>query len=171
MEKKNSLLKDIIEILIGAAIISLILVNFILKPYKVNGTSMYPTLKDGDFGYSFIITKKLGINRFDTVVIEVNTTDVEKLLVKRVIGMPNETVEIKNNKLFINGEYIEQTFIEPDVYTEDLYITLGEDEYYCLGDNRPVSRDSRYYGPFLEKDIISTHLLVLWPITSFGVQK
>ena len=171
MEKKNSLLKDIIEILIGAAIISLILVNFILKPYKVNGTSMHPTLKDGDFGYSFIITKKLGINRFDTVVIEVNTTDVEKLLVKRVIGMPNETVEIKNNKLFINGEYIEQTFIKPDVYTEDLYYVLGEDEYYCLGDNRPVSRDSRYYGPFLEKDIISTHLLVLWPITSFGVQK
>ena len=171
MEKKNSFIKDVLEIAIGTIVITFILTSFVLKPYKVNGTSMYPNLKDGDFGYSFIITKKFGINRFDIVVIDTKLNGEDRLLVKRVIGLPNETIEFKNNQLFINGKQTDQKFLESNVITNDLKITLQDDEYYCLGDNRQISRDSRFYGPFSNEDIISTHLFVIWPLSEFGEHK
>lgn len=169
MEKKKSVLKDIVEILIGTAIISFILLNFVLQPCKVNGISMMPNLHDGDFGYSFIITKKLGLKRFDTVVIKTDLNETDRLIVKRVIGLPNETVEFKNNKLYIDGQYYEEAFIDSSVVTKDFSAKLSEDEYYCLGDNRSISRDSRYYGPFKKDDILASHLLVVWPFKNFGV--
>lgn len=156
-------IKDFLEIILFAIIITFITVNFIVAPYKVDGTSMYPNLHDKDFGYSIVFTKYLGLHRFDTVVVDTE----EKLLVKRIIGMPNETVEYKNNKLYINGQYYEEDFLG-DVYTNDFKVELHDDEYYCLGDNRNVSKDSRYYGPFSKKSIKSSHMMVLFPFTNFG---
>ena len=170
MEKKKSLISELFWFLVEALIIVLILINFVFMPCVVNGSSMYPTYTEGDYGYSFIITKKLGIHRFDTAVIKTDSTVKEKLLVKRVIGLPGETVEYKDNQLYINGTYVEEPFLK-DVTTQDLKITLSDNEYYCLGDNRNVSRDSRFYGPFDGGQIVSTHLLVIYPFTSFGFNK
>ena len=83
--------------------------------------------------------------------------------------MPNETIEYKDNKLYVNGEYIAEDFLS-DVTTDDLRIVLGEDEYFCLGDNREVSKDSRYYGAFSKNDIDSLKMLVFYPFTEFGVR-
>ena len=170
MENEKSLLKDIIEVIIGVAIISFILLKFILVPCEVHGTSMYPLLKDNDRAYSFIITRKAGINRFDICVINVNDNGNEKLIVKRVIGLPNDTIEYKNNKLYVNGVLTNEDYLS-GVNTQDLKITLADDEYYCLGDNRDVSKDSRYYGPFKGEDIIATNLFVIYPFKDFGVKK
>ena len=170
MEKKNSFIKDVLEVLISVAIISFVLVKFIILPCQVQGTSMYPTLKDKDRCYSFVITKNLGIKRFDICVVETDDDTKEKLLVKRVIGLPNETVEYKNNQLFINGEKMSEDFLN-GVTTEDLKVTLGSNEYYCLGDNREVSKDSRYYGPFKDDKIKATNIFVIYPFSNFGVKK
>ena len=75
-----------------------------------------------------------------------------------------------NNMLFINGEYVEEDFLSDDVYTNDFEITLGENEYFCLGDNRPVSKDSRYYGTFSKEEIKSTHFFVYYPFNRIGVK-
>ena len=168
--KKKSLLKDILDVVLGVAIISFILLKFILIPCEVNGTSMYPTLKDEDRGYSFIITRKLGINRFDICVIDPLSVTEEKLLVKRVIGMPNETIEYKDNILYIDGVAYDETYLH-DVVTQDFKVKLGNDEYYCLGDNREVSKDSRYYGPFTSEEIVATKLFVFYPFENLGVKK
>ncbi len=112
MKEKNTL-KDLFWFFIKALVLVVILINFVFIPCVVNGSSMNPTYNEGEYGYSFIITKKLGINRFDTAVIRASASN-EKLLVKRVIGMPNDTLEYKDNKLYINGVYYEE----------------GEDEYY-----------------------------------------
>lgn len=170
MEDKKSLLKDIIEVIIGVAIISFILLKFILIPCEVHGTSMYPLLKENDRAYSFIITRNAGINRFDICVIEVNDEGKDKLIVKRVIGLPNDTIEYKNNKLYVNGALTNEDYLQ-EVNTQDLKITLGDDEYYCLGDNRDVSKDSRYYGAFKGEDIKATNIFVLYPFSDFGVKK
>lgn len=162
MKKKNVFI-DALEVIVLAVIITYLLFNFVLISAKVNGASMYPTLQDGEFGYSFVITKNMGINRFDICVVNVEN----KKLVKRVIGLPNETVSYKDNQLYIDGTPVKDV-VDFDVYTSDFEVTLGEDEYYCLGDNREISRDSRYYGAFNKEDVVSTHLFVFYPFDQFG---
>lgn len=170
MKKEKSFIEDILEVIIAVAIISFILLKFVLMPCQVNGSSMYPLLQDKEYGYSFKITRNISINRFDICVIETEKEGKERLLVKRVIGMPNETVEYKNNQLYIDGELIKEDYLK-DVNTEDLKISLGNDEYFCLGDNREVSKDSRYYGPFNGNKIVATKFFVIFPFNKFGVKK
>jgi len=170
MKKQNSFIKDILEVVISVAVITFVLLKFILMPCQVHGTSMVPTLYENDFVYSFIISKNIGINRFDICVVDTKLNEQDRLLVKRVIGLPNETIEYKNNRLYINEEYVKEDFII-DKYTEDFKIVLGEDEYFCLGDNREVSRDSRYYGAFTSDEILATKMFVLYPFNHIGVKK
>lgn len=169
MKNKNPVI-DLLLFFLKALILVAILINFVFIPCVVNGSSMVPTYREGEYGYSFILTKKLGINRFDTAVIRIDSGQDDKLLVKRVIGLPGETIEYKDNRLYVNGVYTEEPFLS-QVTTTDLKVTLQENEYYCLGDNRNVSRDSRFYGPFDSDQIVSTHLLVLYPFQYFGFNR
>lgn len=166
--KEKSFLKDTLDVILSSAIIVFILLNFFIFPCRVDGASMDPTLKTDQKGYSFVITKLIGLNRFDICVI--NVEESNKKIVKRIIGMPSETIEYIDNKLYINGEYYEEPFLS-DVVTNDFKVTLKDDEYYCLGDNRNISKDSRYYGPFHKKDFKATHMLVVSPLKEFGFRK
>ena len=112
---------------------------------------MSPTLENGDLG--FALRTKLGfqeIKRFDIVVLE----SPSKYLVKRIIGLPGETIEYKDNQLYINGTAMNEPFLS-NTLTEDFNVTLAENEYYVLGDNRQHSMDSRVYGPFMKDQIIA----------------
>ena len=162
--KKNAFW-ELIRFICSVAAITFILMRFVLLPCVVQGDSMYPFLQDGDYGFSFIISRNISISRFDIAVIKVKN---EKLLVKRVVGLPGEEIVYKDNRLYVNGVYVEEPFLQENVSTSDLEIRLSENEYYCLGDNRNISRDSRYYGPFKEDIILSTHLFVLYPFEDIG---
>lgn len=138
---------------------------------------MYPTLQTDAIGVSNIIGLNLrGIDRFDIVIIRMDTS--AGYLVKRVVGLPGETVQYRDGKLYINGEETAEDFLDQEYistqespFIEDTEaITLAEDEYYCIGDNRPVSRDSRYYGPFKKSQISSKGVLILYPFDEFGVK-
>ena len=134
---------------------------FVMRPIKVFGMSMYPTLRENQLGFMcYSSDLSGGIKRFDYVV--VHPEDSENMLIKRVIGLPGETLEYKNDKLYIDGTLCDEEFLDTeyrkmraDVFTQDIEkVTLSEDEYYVLGDNRPSSRDSRYYGPFKKENIV-----------------
>lgn len=168
MKKFLGLLKDIVEVLLVSAIVVFVCFKFLFISSLVVGSSMYPTLNDGDRGLSFIITRNIEIKRFDICVIDTDQDD--KLIVKRVIGLPFDTVEYKDNELYINGEKYEEPYLI-DKYTDDLSITLGEDEYFCLGDNREISKDSRFYGPFKADQVKSTKFLRIYPMNEFGIVK
>jgi len=170
MKYKNAIIETLKTIAI-AYLLSLIILKFVIMPCVVQGSSMNPNLNNDDYGYSFIITKNIKINRQDIVVISVDKNDSESLLVKRAIGLPNDHVQYINNQLYVNDELIEEPYLQYDAYTEDLDIYLGDDEYYCLGDNRNVSRDSRYYGSFSKDDILATHILIIFPFSDFGFKK
>lgn len=165
MKKFLRFLLDVVEIVVCAFVISFIITRLLFMSCEVDGRSMQPTLQDGQVGFSSIISRKIKINRFDIVVIDQG----EKLLVKRVIGMPNDEIVYEDNKLYINGELLEDEYGYG--ITNDFSIKLNDDEYFCLGDNREISRDSRYYGPFSGDKIMSTHLIVISPLSDFGFKK
>ena len=141
-------------------VIVILIRTFIVTPVRVNGTSMVPTLKDG----YYMILKKFdkSFERFDIVVIK---TENEKII-KRIIGLPKEDIEYKDNILYINGEEYED--IKLDYYTSDFVDYCKDDEYFVLGDNREDSIDSRYLGCINKKDILGTTNFVLFPFKNFG---
>ena len=129
-------------------------------------TSMNPTLENFDFALSNRLSIVLGgeIERFDIVVVQ----SEEGEIVKRVVGIPGDTISYVNGVLSVNGTQIEEDYIIDDPKKHhadmDVYeVTLGPDEYFLMGDNRTGSTDSRYFGPFHRSDIISKDLLVLFP--------
>lgn len=128
---------------------------------------MYPNLKDGQTGISFVISKYFGIDRFEIVIVKTENKDI----VKRVIGLPNEKIEYREDKLYVNGELIEQDFDFVKDGTEDFSIELKDDEYFVLGDNRIVSRDSRDIGPINKSKIVSLHVFVITPFKELGLRK
>lgn len=161
VEKIKRILIEAISTILICVVALFILNKFILISVVIEGNSMQPTLNNGDYGFSFIISKNMGINRFDIVVID--TDKIDKRLVKRVIGLPNETVKYYDNELYINDTLVEEDFLDDKVLTPDFEISLGENEYFVLGDNREISKDSRYYGSFNYEDFLSSNIFVLWP--------
>ena len=115
---------------------------------------MKPNYNDGSFAILGKINKLNGIDRFSVVSLDLKQKNSEKKLFKRIIGMPNETIEYNNNQLYINGVLTHEP-MELKGKTHDFIYSLGEDEYYCLGDNRENSSDSRLYGPFNLSEILT----------------
>ena len=169
-------MKKIKEISIYLLIIVMVILirTFIITPVRVNGTSMDPTLKNGEI---MILNKikynKNDIKRFDIVVVKMD----KELLIKRVIGLPNEEIKYVDNKLYINGEYIKETFLNDDVYTTNFSLDdfklkkIPENCYFIMGDNREVSLDSRTFGCFSKDKILGSANLVLFPFTKLGYKK
>lgn len=178
--KKRSIWWDLLKSIIVALVIVFIVQKWILKPVKIVGQSMYPSLYDGEVGFSNVLSRNFtDFERFDVVIVQ--QPDSSDLLVKRLIGMPNEIIEYRDDQLYVNGEIVAEPHLSSDhktayVATRQMSFTndfgpvlLGEHQYFLLGDNRPYSRDSRFYGPFLESTIISKSVYVLLPIENLRV--
>lgn len=165
MDKIASTVKSIIIEVGVSVLIVFLFVTCLFRPVMVSGTSMYPTLRDREFGFSSIISKNLfGINRDDIVIIKTDG----KYIIKRVIGLPGETIACIDGVLYVNEEpidessYLDSDYIESmkeegvEYFTSDFGpITLKTNEYFCLGDNRPNSADSRVYGAFSTEQIVA----------------
>lgn len=157
-------------IIYGIIILVIILVRtFIVTPVRVNGTSMHPTLKDGEI----MILNKIDyvfddIERFDIVVVK---TDHNKII-KRVIGLPGESLRYENNILYINDKKIDEPFLKEATSDFDLselgYERLPKDCYFVIGDNRDNSNDSRIIGCISKKDIEGSSSLVIFPFGKAG---
>lgn len=160
--------------------------TFIATPIKVNGSSMSPTLYDGDHMLLYKLTPKTrGIKRFDIVVI---STDSGKLI-KRVIGLPGEKIKYEITKdeegkdtatLYINGKSIEENFITEEVKNATCggtpkictgEVEIPEGEYYVMGDNRGNSKDSRMIGTIEKERINGTTQIILFPFKRIGKVK
>ena len=157
----HKFIKEIIPYIIIIIIVVLIR-TFIVTPGIVNGSSMEETLREDDLVIVNKIALTKGINRYDIVVLKYG----KDTLIKRVIGLPMETVEYKDNELYINNKLV-QTPIDFE-YTYDFNLTAKEDEYIVLGDNRNVSKDSRSIGAFKKTDIKGKVNFVIFPFNRFG---
>lgn len=164
MEKKDkkNLLREYLPYIIIILVIILIR-TFIITPVRVSGDSMYPTLTNGEI---MILDKLSSINRYDIVVIDKSIAGDE--IIKRVIGLPGDSIEVVGGKLFINDEEINDKYGSGT--TGDFNKTyLKNDEYFVMGDNRSVSLDSRVFGKIKKDKIKGVTNFILFPINRFGV--
>ena len=163
----NDKVKEILSYVIIIVIV-LLIKHFIVTPIKVNGDSMNNTLKDKDIMILDKISYRFqDIKRFDIVVIKKD----KEYLIKRVIGLPGETVEYKNNKLYINNKNVAEKFNHEETTDFILEEKIPEGYYFVVGDNRPVSNDSRYIGLIKEEDILGKTSFVIFPFNRFGNKK
>ncbi len=183
MKKKKSILNDTLRELLDTGVyllvvllLTFLVVRFVGQRTQVSGESMEPTLQNGDQ----LIADKLSYRfhdpkRFDVIVFPF-PGDPETLYIKRIIGMPGETVQImENGTICINGEVLEEAYgleiIAPDrrgLAQEP--VVLGEDEYFVMGDNRNDSMDSRVaaVGNIHRDKIIGRAWVRIWPLSGFG---
>ncbi|MCD8336934.1 MAG: signal peptidase I [Lachnospiraceae bacterium] len=151
-----------------------LVVNYVAERTEVRGESMYPALNDGDqlivdmFSYRFTSPK-----RFDIVVFPFQYQE-DTYYIKRIIGLPGETVQIVDGVIYINGEILEDPYGNQEIRNPGLAsaeITLGEQEYFVLGDNRNNSTDSRQpsVGNITREQILGKAVLRIWPLELFGL--
>ena len=165
-EKKELVKKNYIKEFLPYFIVILVVIFikiFVFSPIRVNGASMNPTLNDKDIMILDEISYRFSeIERFNIVVVK----EENEYLIKRIIGLPGEKIEYKDNKLYIDGKYVKEDFKHME--TMDFSTTLGEDEYFIMGDNRTNSTDSRLFGPISRDEIIGKTSLTILPISRFG---
>jgi len=160
--------KEVIPYIIVIIVVVLIR-TYIITPIKVDGASMYSTLSDGDV----LLLKKYDkkYDRFDVVVFKYGN----ERLIKRIIGLPGETIEYSGNRLYVNGKYIKEPFLKNNQETFDFklrkigFTEIPENYYFVLGDNRTNSTDSRVIGPISNNDIQGKTDLVIFPLNKIGL--
>ena len=161
MKKVWNSIKDYVYIVLAVLIIR----TYIVTPAIVDGDSMNNTLLDGQIVILNKITYRFNdVNRFDIVVIE-NREDNDKII-KRIIGLPNEKIRYTDNKLYINEKLIETNLSFKD--TKDFEYETKNGEYFVLGDNRVVSKDSRILGNFKKEDIVGKVSIRIYPLDRIG---
>lgn len=161
-------MKNIKELLPYVIIILIVVIirTFIVTPVKVDGVSMFPTLNNNQI----LLLEKFdkSLKRFDIVVLDYN----KEKLVKRVIGLPGESILYKDNKLFINGKKIEEKFLVYEMQDFDLndigYNKIPDNYYFVVGDNRNNSLDSRKLGLISKDDIDGKIIYSIFPFSRFG---
>ena len=168
--------KSILEwvgVIVGALLVALLIKTFLLQAFYIPSRSMEPTLRIGDR----VLVNKLSykvhdINRGDIVVFERpkdEPPDAIKDLIKRVIGLPGETVSTQNGQVYIDGRPLDEPYLPAGTVTDNLPPTkVPDDEVFVMGDNRGDSRDSRYFGPIDEGLIVGRAFVRIWPVTHLG---
>jgi signal peptidase I len=160
-------MKKILKELYPYVIIVILVVlfrTFIATPILVKGRSMYDTLSGNEM---MILNKLAKIDRYDIVVVDEPEDDY---IIKRVIALPGETVYCENNTIYVNNKIIDDKYAYGETYDFE-EIKLKDNEYFVMGDNREVSKDSRIIGPVTKKEIKGTTKFVLFPFNKIGFVK
>jgi signal peptidase I len=171
---------DIIETVVVALSIFLIVYLFVMQPHQVNGKSMYPSFDDGEYLLTDKISYKMGEpGRGDVVVFKApeasqcpEGTGCD--FIKRIIGLPGESIQVSNNQLYVNGVVLSESYLSPEVitqagaYTANGTVNVPEGAYFVVGDNRSHSSDSRTWGPVPMDKIVGKVFFRYWPPNKVG---
>lgn len=171
---------DAVETLVIGLSLFLVVYLFFMQPHQVNGQSMMPNFIDGEYLLTDKISYRLGDpQRGDVIVFHAPPaancpTGTGCDFIKRVLGLPGETVEVRDNAVYINGAPLKEDYIPgdyetlPGAFTSGRTITLEPGEYFVSGDNRPHSSDSRAWGPIRRGDIVGKAFFRYWPADMVG---
>ena len=177
----SSFVVDLIETAVIGISIFLVIYLFFMQPHQVSGQSMDPFLKDKDY----VLTDKISYRTRDPArgdIVVFHAPDAANCpvgagcdYIKRILGLPGESIEVRDNAVFVNGVALDESnYLGADVQTLpgafslDRVITLGENEFFAVGDNRMHSSDSRAWGPIQPSQIVGRAFFRYWPVTSMG---
>ncbi len=180
-KKAGQFFLDIIETIVISLSIFLVVYLFFVQPHQVNGQSMVPNFQSGEY----VLTDKISYHfrnpeRGEVVVFHApeaahcpQGTGCD--FIKRVIALPGETVEVKDGHIYVNSQKLDENYLpadfvtQPGDFTRGRSITIGPDEYFLVGDNRPYSSDGRAWGPVPKSQIVGKAFFRYWPFTTAGV--
>lgn len=183
--QKSNIRKKIISFFLNLVVYGLIIYvclffvpEYVLQRTQVEGPSMENSLHNNDYLMVEKISYHLdALKRFDIIVFyPYGRENKEEYYVKRLIGLPGETIQIKGEDIYINGEVLSENYGKDPITEAGIAqepILLGEEEYFVLGDNREISLDSRYeeVGVLSKKNIGGKAILRVWPLNKFGLLK
>ena len=162
----NEFFRDTFKYIVVFVVVLLLFI-FVIGLQQVIGPSMSPNFNEGDILLINKLSTKFREPRREEVVV---VSQSEKYMIKRVIGLPGDRIEFKDNKLYINDQEYKESYLKDDVITNDFKLSdigvdvIPENKYLVLGDNRTNSLDSRNYGLIERKNIIGIKLFRIWPI-------
>ena len=177
----GSFILEFIQSIVLALSVFVLLYLFVAQPNEVKGNSMLPNFVNGEY----LLTDKLSYQfgnpqRGDVVVFKAPPSEPcseeECEYIKRVIGTPGDKVMVKDSKVYLNGEMLNETYLPEDFVTEPgefsqegVTKTVPEGQYLCFGDNRSHSRDGREFGPIKKDLIVGKAFFKYWPVSSIGL--
>ncbi len=167
---------EVAKIIIIATVIVLPIRYFLFQPFFVKGESMSPNFEEGNYLIIDEISYRFRAPERGEVIVFKYPIDPTNRFIKRIIGLPGEIIEIKDNQITIymgdKTKILDESYLPDDLETSgEIKIALGLDEYFVMGDNRPYSFDSRRFG-VLNKDFITGRVLLrAWPIDSISIIK
>jgi signal peptidase I len=160
-------LRDVLETLVLAVLLFLA-INAVSARIRVDGSSMVPTLSDGQFVMVSRLSYKLGEPNHGDVIVFHYPRDPEQEYIKRIIGLPGDNVEMMNGNVYVNGQIIEEPYIAADARTTNQW-NIPANHVFVLGDNRNNSQDSRNFGTVSMENLIGKAIFIYWPPTDWGL--
>lgn len=168
---------DFLQGIVAVAAVMVMIYLFIMSPQEISGSSMNPTFINGEYILTNKVLYRFTLPHRGDVVIFKSPKNKDVDYIKRVIGLPGETIKLDNGQFFVNNmpltenyDYNKPVFGESYMHEGD-EINIPEGQYFMVGDNRPGSSDSREFGPIALEDFIGKAFLRYWPSTKMGLVK
>ncbi|NCN06435.1 MAG: signal peptidase I [Candidatus Pacebacteria bacterium] len=179
----SSIVLDFIETVVIGLSLFLVVYLFLLQPHQVNGLSMFPNFHNGDYLLTDKVSYRVGSPQPGDVIVfhappAANCPEGTGCdFIKRVIAVPGDTVQVKDSSIYVNQQRLDESqYLDSTVVTSEgaftaggRITTLGTDEYFAVGDNRPHSSDSRAWGPVMADEIVGRAFFRYWPAKDMGV--
>lgn len=176
LRQAGSFIWEVVKIVAISLAIIIPIRYFLIQPFYVIGASMEPNFAD----YNYLIIDELSLRfndpRYSEVVVLRNPENRSEFFIKRIIGVPGDSIRIDQGKVYVNDQLLDESaYLTSDVVTTafngNYTVTLGSEEYFVMGDNRTHSLDSRRFGPIRRSNIVGRVWIRAWPFNQFTIYK
>jgi signal peptidase I len=167
--RRQSVLGEIVETLLFTLLIYVVIRTFLFENYRVLGSSMEPTLQNNQFLVVNRLDYRLRRPQRGDIIVFQDPQSADRKLIKRVIALPGETIEVMTGQVLIDGQALDEPYITSPGRYSFAPVLLPEGEYYVLGDNRNNSSDSHMWGNLPRDNIVGKAWLRYWPPSAWGL--
>ena len=168
-KRKKSMIRELLETVISAGIIAFIIITFIGQVTVVRGASMEPTLHDRERLIANKISYRFESPGRNEIIIFKPPIGIKRNYIKRIIGIPGDKIEIVDGKIYVNDQALEEPYVKHRSYENIPPTIIPADSFFVLGDNRPNSSDSRYWGFVPRKNVVGKAWVVFWPLNKIRI--